>query len=98
MQQESLSAYNPSKKRICQMSSEEAVQILAPMVAHLNLSTEKELQGYLDTLAANVPISDVWDKHRIAQHCRSRYKKSSGRKEVLEKKDYQLLDIYFQLK
>ena len=42
------------------MPSKEAIQILFPMVNHSNPPTEEEIQSYLDTLAENVPPSDVW--------------------------------------
>ena len=80
-QQEFLSADEPPKKRTRRMPSKEAIQILFPMVNHSNPPTEEEIQSYLDTLAENVLPSDVWNKHRIVQHYRNRYKKGTTNRE-----------------
>ena len=63
------------------MPSKEAIQILFPMVNHSNPPTEEEIQSYLDTLAENVPPSDVWDKYRIVQHYRNWHKKGTTNRE-----------------
>ncbi|CAG8764981.1 17068_t:CDS:1, partial [Rhizophagus irregularis] len=70
------SSDEPPKKRVRRIPSKEAVEILAPMVAHSLPPTKEEVQRYLAALEGISSSSDIWDAARLTQYYKNRHKKA----------------------